>query len=124
MLDFTKEDIAVKKNIFDIAAYVCKRAKHYNATDASADILYSQGFDLAVSDGQVSSLEFRGGYSISFTVYFGEKSASMSTSDINLTQLDTYILQLCNNVHYLEADPYASLRAKNRLLTTTKNLEL
>ncbi len=124
MLDFTKEDIAVKKNIFDIAAYVCKRAKHYNATDASADILYSQGFDLAVSDGQVSSLEFRGGYSISFTVYFGEKSASMSTSDINLTQLDTYILQLCNNVHYLEADPYAGLPAKNRLSTTTKNLEL
>jgi PmbA protein len=124
MLNLTQDNLAVKKNIIDIAAYICKRAKHYNATDASVDILYSQGFDLAVSGGQVSSLEFRGGYSISFTVYFGKKSASMSTSDIKIAQLDNYISQLCDNAHYLEADPYAGLPAKNRLATTIQNLDL
>lgn len=124
MLDFTRDGIEVKKNIVDIAAYICGRAKYYNATDASADIVYSQGFDLAVSDNKVSSLEFRGGYSISFTVYFGKKSASMSTSDIQLAQLDRYIAQLCSDAHYLEADPYAGLPVKDRLATTTKDLDL
>lgn len=123
MLDLT-QDGAVKKNIVDIAAYICERAKYYNATDASADIIYSQGFDLAVSDGKVSSLEFRGGYSISFTVYFGKKTASMSTSDIKLSQIDKYIAQLCNDADYLESDPYAGLPVKDRLATITENLDL
>lgn len=124
MLDFTQDSVKIKKNIIDVASYICKRAKHYNATDASVDILYSQGFDLAVSAGEVSSLDFRDGYNISFTVYFGKKSASMSTSDIKLEQLDKYIAKLCNDAHYLEADPYAGLPCKDRLATDIRNLDL
>ena len=114
----------IEKGLLNIADFILEKSNKYGATSASCCLTYSQSLDISVADSKISSLEFGGGYSLGFSVYFGNKTASCSSSSHNLTDIDLYIQQLCDKIKYLEDDPFAGLPDKNNLAFSYNNLEL
>lgn len=110
--------------LLDLTDYICERALYFKASAASVSISSTEGHDLSFADGAVESLEFKGGYDISISIYIGNKVASFSTSDIRRPILDNAISSLCNKVVYLEEDPHAKLPDKDLLAYSHKDLQL
>ncbi|MBT4885465.1 MAG: metalloprotease PmbA [Legionellales bacterium] len=113
-----------QQGLLDLTDYICERALYFKATAASVTISNSEGHDLSFADGRVESLEFKGGYDISVSIYMGKKIASFSTSDSRRSILDSAISSLCNKITYLEEDPHVKLPEQDLLAYDYKDLQL
>lgn len=108
----------------EIAVTLLRQAKEVGTTQAEVTLCQESGFSANVRMGELDTLEHHRGKSLSLTVYLGQRSGSVSTTDFSASALQTTLAKACNIARYTEDDPYAGLADVAELAFEYPNLDL
>ncbi|MEE3002797.1 MAG: metallopeptidase TldD-related protein [Pseudomonadota bacterium] len=101
--------------ISNLADFVCDTAVELSASDAEVSIYCSEGQDISISNGNVETLDFKGGVNIDICLYYGHKSVLYTTSDTSKHTIEKALKNLSKRREFIEEDPYSGLPSKSLL---------
>jgi PmbA protein len=108
-----------------VVEYVLGEAKKYGASAAEAGVNISQGLSLTVRRlGEVETVEHTRDKGMGVTVYFGQRTASASTTDFSETALRETVRAACTIARYTAEDDCAGLADPERLAKDIPDLDL
>lgn len=125
-----KRQDTMKKHTFNKAelenhiAQVLELAKKHGATAAETVVTLGSGFSATVRLGEIDTIEHNNDKGMDITVYIGQKSGSVSTSDLSPKALQMAVEKACNIAQFTEADSYAGLADKALLAFNYPDLDL
>lgn len=99
----------------DRADHLCQSAKRAGADAAEAFYYCDAATSVSVRLGALEDVESATGQDISLTVYSGQRSASVSTSDMDAGGLDALVERAVAMAREAPEDPYAGLAPADRL---------
>nr|WP_328820732.1 metalloprotease PmbA [Permianibacter fluminis] len=99
-------------------------ANRLGASAAEVAVSRDVGLQVQVRNGDVETVEFNrdGGFGI--TVYFGQRKASVSSTDTRAEALQLAVRKACEIARHTADDPYAGLPDADRLATVFPELSL
>jgi PmbA protein len=98
-----------------VVEYVLAEARKSGASAAEAGVNISQGLSLTVRLGEVETVEHTRDKGMGVTVYFGQRTASASTTDFSETALRETVRAACTIAKYTAEDDCAGLADPERL---------
>jgi PmbA protein len=107
-----------------VVEYVLAEAKKSGASAAEAGVNTSQGLSLTVRLGEVETVEHTRDKGMGVTVYFGQRTASASTTDFSEQALRETVRAACTIAKYTAEDDCAGLADSERLAKDIPDLDL
>jgi PmbA protein len=107
-----------------VVEYVLAEAKKSGASAAEAGVNISQGLSLTVRLGEVETVEHTRDKGMGVTVYFGQRTASASTTDFSEQALRETVRAACTIARYTAEDDCAGLADPERLAKDIPDLDL
>ncbi|NNM58393.1 MAG: metalloprotease PmbA [Legionellales bacterium] len=107
-----------------LASDVVARCIAQGATAADAAIGSSKGFQINVRCGEIETLEFNRDKGLSLTVYRGQKSGSVSLSDLRHSAIAEAINKALAIAEFTGEDPFAGLADKALMATHYPSLDI
>ncbi len=117
----TQEEI---KQLEAIIQESLAEAKKQGATSAIAGLSVDTGLSVNVRLGEVDTIEHHTSQGLGVTVYFGQKKASASSTDLSLKSIKETVSAACSIARYTSEDKYAGLPDADRLAVEFKDLDL
>ena len=102
-------------NIKELMAEVLADAKRAGATAAEVDVHIETGFSATARMGEAETLEYHRDNDISITLYHGQRSGSVSTSDVRSASLAEAVAAALRIAKHTEEDPAAGLADAEQL---------
>jgi PmbA protein len=99
-------------------------AKKQGASSATAGLSVDTGLSVNVRLGDVDTIEHHTAQGLGVTVYFGQKKASASSTNLSAKSIKETVSAACSIAHYTSEDKYAGLPDADRLATEFKDLDL
>ncbi len=99
-------------------------ARTQGASGAEAGITISQGLSVTVRLGEVETVEHNRDKSLGVTVYFGHRSGSASTTDLDPGAVCETVRAACTIAKYTAEDPCMGLADRDRLAREVVDLDL
>lgn len=99
-------------------------AKARGASAAEALVTTSTGLEVSVRLGEVETVEHTRDHGLGITVYFGQRSASASTSDFSPAAVRDAVERACNLARFTQEDCCAGLADAARMATEVLDLDL
>ncbi len=118
------QQVINETNIHDLMDSILAHAKRAGATAAELDVKIETGFSATARLAQAETLEYHHDNDVSITVYDGQRSGSVSTSDLRETSLQTAVEAAIRIARYAEPDPAAGLAEKSQLATDVPKLAI
>ncbi len=109
-VDFFNE-ISLRKLITDIL----QETKHQHASSAEVDVGVNKGFSVTVRKGEVETVEYNQDKMIGITVYFGQRTGSVSLSDVRPEAIRSAVQAACNIARFTDEDRFSGLAEKDLL---------
>jgi PmbA protein len=116
--------LASSDQLASIVKRVLAEAKKSGASAAEAGVNISQGLSLTVRLGEVETVEHTRDKGMGVTVYFGQRTASASTTDFSETALRETVRAACTIAKYTAEDDCAGLADPERLAKDIPDLDL
>jgi PmbA protein len=107
-----------------VVEYVLAEARKSGASAAEAGVNISQGLSLTVRLGEVETVEHTRDKGMGVTVYFGQRTASASTTDFSEQALRETVRAACTIAKYTAEDDCAGLADPERLAKDIPDLDL
>jgi len=107
-----------------VVEYVLAEARKSGASAAEAGVNISQGLSLTVRLGEVETVEHTRDKGMGVTVYFGQRTASASTTDFSEAALRETVRAACTIAKYTAEDDCAGLADPERLAKDIPDLDL
>ena len=107
-----------------VVEYVLAEARKSGASAAEAGVNISQGLSLTVRLGEVETVEHTRDKGMGVTVYFGQHTASASTTDFSEQALRETVRAACTIARYTAEDDCAGLADPERLAKDIPDLDL
>ncbi len=79
------------------------------ASSAEVSLVAGKGFQLGVRAKKIETLEFLHDTDLSLTIYCGQRSGTVSTSNLNSASLQEAVKKAISIASYIEEDPFAGL---------------
>ena len=117
-------DKEARARLSTVVEYVLAEAKKSGASAAEAGVNTSQGLSLTVRLGEVETVEHTRDKGMGVTVYFGQRTASASTTDFSETALRETVRAACTIARYTAEDDCAGLADPERLAQDIPDLDL
>ena len=117
-------DEAGRAALADRAALLLARAKARGATAAEVSLAKRQNLELTVRQGALETLEQTEGQDLSLTVFRGQRSASVSSSDLSPEACETLVEKALFLADQAEEDPHAGLAPPELAPAVRPNLDL
>ena len=108
----------------DRAALLLTRAKARGATAAEVSLAKRQNLELTVRQGALETLEQTEGQDLSLTVFRGQRSATVSSSDLSPEACETLVDKALFLADQAEEDPHAGLAPPELAPPVLPNLDL
>lgn len=99
----------------NLVAEILEKATKLGATAAEVDVGTTKGFSVDVREGEVETVEYNQDKDISLTVYVGQRTGSVSLSDVREEAVHAAIKAAINIARFTDEDPYAGI-AEQKLL--------
>jgi PmbA protein len=99
-------------------------AKKQGASSATAGLSVDTGLSVNVRLGDVDTIEHHTAQGLGVTVYFGQKKASASSTNLSAKSIKETVSAACSIARYTSEDKYAGLPDADRLATEFKDLDL
>lgn len=99
-------------------------AKKSGADAAEVSLSVSNALTVAVRQGELESVEFQQDHDFSIGVYFGERRASASSTDLSENAIRQSVQAACQIAQHTEADPWQGLADPEDLATEFPDLDL
>lgn len=113
-----------KDNINAIMAEILQDAKQAGATAAEVDASIETGFSAMARMGAAENLEFHRDNEITITVFSGQRSGSVTTSDVRSESLVDAVQAALRIARYTEEDPAAGIASKEQLCDSIPELAI
>lgn len=104
--------------------YALSSAKRLGISAAEVSVNTANGFSVNVRLGEIDTLEYHYGKELSITVYLGQKTASVTTTDFSDKAIDLAVEKARKMVSYIDDDPYAGLADASFLAYEYPDLDL
>ncbi|MFZ8891599.1 MAG: PmbA/TldA family metallopeptidase, partial [Pseudomonadales bacterium] len=117
-------DEAGRAALADRAAWLLARARARGATAAEVSLAKRQNLELTVRQGALETLEQTEGQDLSLTVFRGQRSASVSSSDLSPEACETLVEKALFLADQAEEDPHAGLAPPELAPVVLANLDL
>ncbi len=115
---------ATRARLSAVVEYVLAEARKSGASAAEAGVNTSQGLSLTVRLGEVETVEHTRDKGMGVTVYFGQRTASASTTDFSEQALRETVRAACTIARYTAEDDCAGLADPERLAKDIPDLDL
>lgn len=106
------------------AEIALQQAKSQGATAAEVGVSHIKGLSVTVRQQQVETLEYNNDKGLGITVYFGQKKASASTSDLTPNAIADTVKAACGIAKHTQEDDCAGLADANLMATEFPDLSL
>ncbi|MCP3679404.1 MAG: metalloprotease PmbA [Gammaproteobacteria bacterium] len=106
------------------ATQVLALAKQEGASEVAVSASTSQGFNISVRMGKMDTVEHQRDQGISIALYFGQRKAEVSSSDMSAAALAAAVKKARYIANYMAEDPCYGLPPLERIATTFPNLQL
>ena len=120
----TRPDESTLDRLSELARDVLAAAKARGASQAEVNLNEDRGLSVVARLGEVETIEYTRDRGLSVTVYFGGRTASASTADLDPTSIEATLDQACAIARHTEEDPYAGLADAARMATSFPDLDL
>ena len=117
-------DKEARARLSAVVEYVLAEARKSGASAAEAGANISQGLSLTVRLGEVETVEHTRDKGMGVTVYFGQRTASASTTDFSEQALRETVRAACTIAKYTAEDDCAGLADPERLAKDIPDLDL
>jgi PmbA protein len=117
-------DKEARARLSAVVEYVLAEARKSGASAAEAGVNISQGLSLTVRLGEVETVEHTRDKGMGVTVYFGQRTASASTTDFSEQALCETVRAACTIAKYTAEDDCAGLADPERLAKDIPDLDL
>ncbi len=117
-------DKEARARLSAVVEYVLAEARKSGASAAEAGVNTSQGLSLTVRLGEVETVEHTRDKGMGVTVYFGQRTASASTTDFSEQALRETVRAACTIARYTAEDDCAGLADPERLAKDIPDLDL
>jgi PmbA protein len=117
-------DKEARARLSAVVEYVLAEARKSGASAAEAGVNISQGLSLTVRLGEVETVEHTRDKGMGVTVYFGQRTASASTTDFSEQALRETVRAACTIARYTAEDDCAGLADPERLAKDIPDLDL
>ncbi len=107
-----------------VIAEVLEQAKAAGATQAEAGLSASQGLSITSRMRDLETLEHQQDNGLGITVYFGQRKASASTTNLDAEAIKKTVEAACNIARYTSEDPCAGLADADLMATEFHDLDL
>ena len=105
----------------ELALEVARRA---GADAADISISVSHALTVGVRRGELETVEFQQDHDVSIGVYYGERHAAASSTDLSEASIRQSVAAACEMARYTEADPWQGLADPERLAREFPDLQL
>lgn len=113
-----------KDNINSLMAEVLADAKRAGASAAEVDVHIETGFSVTARMGEAETLEHHRDNSIAITVFNGQRSGSVSTSDVRSESLADAVAAAMRIANHTEQDPDSGIADAEQLSNTIPELAI
>ena len=110
--------------IKDKLQYILAMAKKSGATDAEVNVQMERGYSATARMGEPETLEYNNDNQITIIVYRGQKSASVTISDLQNDTVQEAVAAALRIAQYAEEDPYVGIAEEQYLTKIVPSLEL
>jgi len=117
-------DKEARARLSAVVEYVLAEARKSGASAAEAGVNTSQGLSLTVRLGEIETVEHTRDKGMGVTVYFGQRTASASTTDFSEQALRETVRAACTIARYTAEDDCAGLADPERLAKNIPDLDL
>ncbi|MBN1684976.1 MAG: metalloprotease PmbA [Gammaproteobacteria bacterium] len=107
-----------------IITFILSLARSHQATQAEASAEIETGFSVTVHQGKPETIEYESNNAIDITVYFDQRKASVSTSDMSENSLKKVVEKACNIAKFTDSDPCAGLADASLMCAKPIDLDL
>ncbi len=108
----------------ELACEVLDATKARGASQAEVNLNEDRGLSVVARLGEVETIEYTRDRGLSVTVYFGGRTASASTGDLDAASIAATLDQACAIARHTEEDPCAGLADAARMATRFPDLDL
>jgi len=115
---------ARQARIEQLVADLLAEAQRQGASAAEAGASYDAGLSLTVRLGEVETIEHTRDNALGVTVYFGQRKASASTSDLGPDAVSETVRAACNIARYTNEDACAGLADPQLMANDLPDLDL
>jgi PmbA protein len=115
---------ADRKQLVSVVEMILSEAQRLGASAAEAGVSDESGLEVTVRMGEVETLEYHRDRGLGVTVYFGQRKASASTSDLSSAAIKSTVQAACDIARYTAEDDCAGLADKSLLATDIPDLDL
>lgn len=119
-----QQDVFQPEQWQTLARDILREAKNLGATSAEVDLDFSKGFTVSSRLGEIETVEYTQDKSLEISVYLGQRSGTVSLSDMRWEAIQPAIQAACNIARYTQDDPYAGLADRADLAYEYPQLEL
>jgi len=123
-MQLTKQHPFDAAKINAIAADVLQQAKQRGASQAEVAVSMENGYTVTSRLKAVETLEQHQGQSLDVTVFFGQRTASASSSDLQADAIAAAVTKACNIAKFTQEDDCAGLADKALLAFDYPQLDL
>lgn len=120
----TTQPPPVQQDWREIIDHLMNQCFEQGATDAEVSVNLSQGFSVTVRQGEIDKLEQQNDQSLVLTVYCDQRQASVSTTDLTATGLQSLAHSACEIAQLTQPDPYAGLAEADQLADLNQQPDL
>ena len=115
---------AEQRRLAGLVSDMLSTAQQLGASAAEVAVSRDVGLQVQVRGGDVETIEFNrdGGFGV--TVYFGQRKASVSSTDTRADALQLAVRKACEIARHTAEDPYAGLPDADRLARDIPDLQL
>jgi PmbA protein len=103
---------------------IIKHAKKMGATAVEVDASISSGFSVKVRKNKVETIEHSNGKTLGVTVYFGYRTGSATTSDLEPKSIATMLEKACHIARFTSEDPFVGLADPELMAYDYQDLDL
>lgn len=114
----------ILNHLQDLTEKILKETKKQGATAAVVHTMQEEGFSVSVRMQETERVEYHRSKNISLTVYFGQKKASVSTSEIHQDAITDIVKKACSIAQYTQEDPCHGLPEAELMAKNMKDLDL
>lgn len=113
-----------KQLLTKTANQVLELSKKQGADQAEISCALEDGFTVNVRMGDVETVEYHHSHAVGITVYFGNKTASVTASDLSEKALIEAVGKACSIAQFTELDPCAGLANAELMAKNLPDLNL
>lgn len=116
-------DLPEADDLARLAEQVLDQARAAGATAAEISLSVSRALTVAVRRGELETVEHQRDHDVGISVYFGQRRAGASSTDLSPASLAAAVDQACEMARHVQEDPWQGLADPQRMATRFPELE-